>query len=58
MERFELNGFAGLQQQVHHQFQIFFSVNVAGHDIKVGSVQKDLTEQLWRQDKDKEEEKK
>lgn len=48
MERLELDVFAPVLEQVHHDLQVLLVRNVARHNFKVGPVEQDLAEQLER----------
>lgn len=46
MKRLELDVFALVSKKVHHHLQIALVRNVLCHDVEVGAVEKDFSEQL------------
>jgi hypothetical protein len=48
VERLKLDVLALISQEVHHHLEVRFVGNVLGHDIEIGSVKKDLPQQLER----------
>jgi hypothetical protein len=46
VEGLELDVFALVPQEVHHQLQVLLVTNVLGHHIEVGPVQQQLPQQL------------
>lgn len=46
MERFKLNVFALVPEQVHHHFEVGLARDVSGHDVEIGTVEENLAQQL------------